>query len=137
MASIIDTLFGHRPDRYGLSMETHATIEQGSSRLGSALRTSRLRFVLAIVLIEGLLVLFDAIPWWTVLVLAAGAFALYVGVGRESRHQAVHEGSWIAAVSQLAVVLVPAVALVVTTLFLIVLVVAAVGALALLLLDRR
>ena len=118
-------------------METHATIEHGHSRLGSTLRTSRVRLVLAIVVVEGILVLFGAIPWWTVLVLAAGAFALYVGIGRENEHQAVHEGTWIAAVSQLAVVLVPAVALVVTTLFLIVLVVAAIGALALLLLDRR
>jgi hypothetical protein len=118
-------------------METHATIEHRRSRIGSALRESRLRLVLAIVIVEGLLVLFGAIPWWTVLVLAAGALALYVGIGRENKHQALHEGTWIAAVSQLAVVLVPAVALVLTTLFLIVLVVAAVGALALLLLDRR
>ena len=118
-------------------MESHATIERGHSRLGSALRGSRLRLVLAIVVVEGLLVLFGAIPWWTVLVLAAGAFALYMGIGRENKRQAIREGSWIAAVSQLAVVLVPAVALVLTTLFLIVLVVAAVGALVLLLLDRR
>ena len=118
-------------------METHATIEQGHSRLGSMLRTSRFRLVLAIVLVEGLLVLFGAIPWWTVLVLAAGALAVYLGVGRESKHQAVHEASWIAAVSQLAVVLVPAVALFVTTLLLVVIVVAAVGALVLLLRDRR
>ena len=118
-------------------METHATIEQGHSRLGALLRTSRLRLVLAIVLVEGLLVLFGAIPWWTVLVLAAGGLALYFGIGRESKHQSIREATWIGAVSQLAVVLVPAVALVVTTLFLIVIVVAAIGALVLLLRDRR
>jgi len=118
-------------------METHATIEQGQSRLGSTLRANRLRLALGIVLVEGLLVLFDAIPWWTALVLAGLAFALYLGVGRESTQQAVRESSWIAAVSQLAVVLVPAVALVVTTVIVIAIVVAAVIALALLLRDRR
>ncbi len=118
-------------------METHATIDHGQSRLGSALRAGRAKLVLGIVLVEGVLVLFGAIPWWTVLVLAAAALALYLGIGRENTHQAIREGSWIAAVSQLAVVLVPAVALVVTTLFLIVIVVAAIGALALLLRDRR
>jgi hypothetical protein len=118
-------------------MEGHATIDQGHSRLGSALRSSRLRLVAVIVIAEGLLVLFGAIPWWAVLVLAAGAFALYMGIGRDNKRQIVREGSWIAAVSQLAVVLVPAVALVLTTLFVIVLVIAAVAALALLLLDRR
>ena len=118
-------------------METHATIEQGHSRLGAVLRTNRLRLVLGILLVEGLLVLFGVIPWWAVLVLAAGALALYFGVGRESRHQALREGTWIGAVSQLAVVLVPAVALVVTTLFVIAIVVAAVVALVLLLRDRR
>ncbi len=118
-------------------METHATIEQGHSRLGSALRANRLRLVLGIVLVEGLLVLFDAIPWWTVLLLAALAFALYLGIGRGSTQQAVREGSWIGAVSQLAVVLVPAVALVVTTVIVVAIVVAAIAALALLLRDRR
>ncbi len=118
-------------------METHATIEHGHSRLGSALRANRLRVVLGLVLAEGLLVLFGAIPWWAVLLLAALAFALYLGVGRESGQQAVREASWIAAVSQLAVVLVPAVALVVTTVIVVAIVVAAVAALALLLRDRR
>ena len=118
-------------------METHATIERGHSRLGAMLRGNRFRLVLAIVVVEGLLVLFGAIPWWSVLVLAAAALATYVGVGRETRRQAIHEASWIAAVSQVAVVLVPAVALFVTTLLLVLIVVAAVGALVLLLRDRR
>jgi len=118
-------------------MDTHVTIEHGHSRLGSALRANRLRLVLGLVIVEGLLVLFDAIPWWTVLLLAALAFALYLGVGRDSTQQLVREASWIAAVSQLAVVLVPAVALVVTTVLVVAIVLAAVTALALLLRDRR
>lgn len=118
-------------------MESHATIEHGHSRLGSVLRTRRVRVVLAIVALEGILVLFDAIPWWSVLVLAAAAFAVYIGSARHSRYRAVREASWIAAVSQLVVVLVPVLALVLTTLAVILIVVLAIGALALVLLDRR
>ena len=125
------------PDRYRLSMATRATIEHGDSRLGSTLRAGRLRLVLAIVVVEGLLVLLDAIPWWSVLLLAVAAFAVYVGSARQSRHQLVREASWIAAVSQLVVVLVPVVALVLTTLAVILVVLVAVALLAMLLFDRR
>ena len=118
-------------------MSSHATIEQGHSRYGSTLRSRRIRLVLGIVALEGALVLLDVIPWWTVLVIAVAAFALYTGPARASRHAAVREGAWIAAVSQLVVVLVPAAALVLTTLALILIVVVAIGALALLVLDRR
>ena len=118
-------------------MSSHATIEHGHSRLGSRLRSRRIRLVLAIVAIEGALVLLDAIPWWSVLVLAAAALAVYIGLARHSRRLVVREASWIAAVSQLVVVLVPAAALVLTTLALILIVVVAIGALALLLFERR
>jgi hypothetical protein len=118
-------------------MERTTPIEHGHGRLGSVIRGRRWRIVLLIVLAEGILVLFDAIPWWTVLVLAAVSFALYVGVGRGHRSLAVHEGTWIAAVSQLVVVLVPVLALVLTALAIVALVLVALGVLALLLLDRR
>ena len=118
-------------------MGTHATIEHGHSRLASRLRAGRLRLVLAIVVVEGLLVLFDVLPWWSVLLLAAATFAVYVGSARGSRHQLVREAGWIAAVSQLVVVLVPIVALVLTTLAVVLIVLVAVALLALLLLDRR
>jgi hypothetical protein len=118
-------------------METQAIIEQGHSRLGAVLRTNRLRIALAVVVVEGLLVLFGAVPWWIVLVLAAATVGLYFAVGRESDHQAIREASWIAAVSQVAVVLVPAITLVVTTLAVVAVVVAAVVALVLLFRERR
>ena len=118
-------------------MDTSTPLEHGRGRLGATLHERRWRLVLCIVLVEGILVLFDAIPWWTVLALAAVAFVFYVGAGRGHRSSAVHEGSWIAAVSQLVVVLVPALALVLTTLAVIAIVVVAVAALALVVLDRR
>jgi hypothetical protein len=118
-------------------MERTTPIEHRSGRLGPTLRTRRRQLVLGIVLVEGVLVLLDVIPWWTVLLLAAAAFAVYVGVGRGHRNTAIHEGSWIAAVSQLVVVLVPVLALVLTTLAIFALVLVALGALALVVLDRR
>ncbi len=113
------------------------TIEHGHSRLGTRLRAVRIRLVLWIVLVEGLLVVLDAIPWWTVLVLAAGSFVFYVVAGRGHRSQTVRESGWIAAVSQLIVVLVPVLAFVLTALAVVVLVLVAIAALGLLLLDRR
>lgn len=118
-------------------MERSTPIEHRQGRLGTLLRERRWHVVLGIVLVEGILVLFDAIPWWSVLVLAVLAFALYVGIGRGHRNAGVHEGTWIAAVSQLVVVLVPVLALVVTALAIVALVLLAVGVLTLLLLDRR
>lgn len=118
-------------------MERSTPVEHGRGRFGATLRERRRQLVLWIVLAEGLLVLLDVIPWWTVLVLAAAAFAFYVGVGRGHRNAVIHESSWIAAVSQLVVVLVPVLALVLTTLAIVALVLVALGALALLVLDRR
>jgi hypothetical protein len=118
-------------------VDTPTPIEHRRGRFGTLLRERRWRLVLGIVLLEGILVLLDVIPWWTVLVLAAAAFALYVAVGRGHRNSALHEGSWIAAVSQLVVVLVPVFAFVLTALAIVLLVLVALGVLVLLLLDRR
>lgn len=113
------------------------TIDHGHSRLGARLRAARFRLVLWVVLVEGLLVILDAIPWWSVLVLATASFVFYVVAGRTHRSQSIREGSWIAAVSQLVVVLVPVLAFVFTALAVVVLVLVAIAALGLLLLDRR
>ena len=74
--------------------------------------------------------LLGAVPWWAVLLLAAAAFGVYVLFGREHRNPLVREASWIAAVSQLVVVLVPVLAVVLTTLAVVALVIVAVGVLA-------
>jgi hypothetical protein len=118
-------------------VETSRPIEHRHGRLGTFLREQRVRLVLWVALVEGILVLADVVPWWTVLVLALVAFPLYAVVGRGHPNAVVREGSWIAAVSQLAVVLVPVLAAVVTTLAVVALVIVAIVGLALLLLDRR
>ncbi|MGH3070873.1 MAG: hypothetical protein ACRDNB_01220 [Gaiellaceae bacterium] len=118
-------------------MNGPATIEHGTTSWGRRLRDSRLRIALIVALVEGVLVLFGEIDWWIVLLLAIGAVALYVTRGRSARRQEVRELSWMFAVSQLAVVLVPALALVLTALAVGLLVIVAVVALVVLLLDRR
>lgn len=118
-------------------MSRPETVEHREGRFAPLVRRRRVHLILWIVLVEGILVLFGAIPWWSVLVLAAAAFAVYVLFGRGHGNQLVREVSWIAAVSQLVVVLVPVLAVILTALAVVALVVVAVGVLVLLLLDRR
>ena len=65
------------------------------------------------------------------------AVGLYVKGGRRAEREALREASWILAVSQVAVVLVPALALVLTAFAVFALVLLAVVALVVLLRDRR
>jgi hypothetical protein len=124
-------------DGYPRRVDRPLTIEHGSTRMGRRLRENRLKIALVVALVEGLLVLFDAIDWWVVLLLAIGAVALYAWRGRSAGRQELRETSWILAVSQVAVVLVPALVLVATALAVFALVVLAVVALVVLLRDRR
>jgi hypothetical protein len=118
-------------------MDRPLTIEHGRNRFGRALRENRIRIAFLLALVEGILLLVDEIPWWSVVLVAIVAVALYVVVGRKAGREEVREISWIFAVSQLAVVLVPALALVLTAFAVFALVLIAVVALVALLLDRR
>ena len=120
-----------------MAVETARPLEHRQGRLTALLRENRVRLVLAIAAVEGVLVLLNAIPWWAVLFLAATAFVAYAVVGRGHANGAVREGTWIGAVSQLIVVLVPALAALLTALAVVALVLLAAIALWLLLLDRR
>lgn len=118
-------------------MDRPLTIEHGRNRFGRGLRENRLRLALLLALVEGVLVLVGEIPWWSVVLIAIVAVALYVTVGRKSGREEVRQLSWIFAVSQVAVVLVPALALVVTAFAVVALILIAVVALVVLLRDRR
>jgi hypothetical protein len=118
-------------------MDRPATIEHGSTRFGRQLRETRLKVALVLALVEGVLVLVDVIDWWVVVVLAIIAVALYVLRGRAARSDVLREASWVFAVSQLAVVLVPALVLVATAVAVVGLVLLALVALIVLLRDRR
>ena len=118
-------------------MDRPLTIEHGSTRLGRQLRENRLRIALLLALVEGILVLVGAIDWWVVVLLAVGAVALYAMRGRTARRDDLRAASWILAVSQVAVVLVPALVLVATAFAIVALLLIAVVALVVLLRDRR
>jgi hypothetical protein len=118
-------------------MSSELLIEHGESRLARRVRHNRYKVALAIALIEGILVLAGAIPWWLVVVLALGALVAYVGWGREHESADVRVATWTAAVSQLVVVLVPVLAGALVVLAAVVVVACAALALAALLLDRR
>lgn len=118
-------------------MESHALIEHGESTLARRVRLNRLKLALAIAVVEGVLVLVGAIPWWFVVLLALGAVATYVGFGREHRKAEVRVITWTAAVSQLIVVLVPVLAGALVVLAAVGVVLVAAIVLAALLLDRR
>jgi hypothetical protein len=118
-------------------VERPATIEHGSTRLGRRLRNNRLRIALIVALVEGILVLVGSIDWWIVVLFAILGVAVYVMAGRAARREEARELSWIFAVSQVAVVLVPVLALVLTAFAVVALVLIAVVALVVLLRDRR
>lgn len=112
-------------------------IEHGESRLGRRLRGGRYKAALAIAAVEGILVLAGALPWWIVVIAAGAAVAGYVGWGRNHQSPDVRVVTWTAAVSQLTVILIPALAAALFVLAAVVLVVLATLFLAALLLDRR
>ena len=118
-------------------MDRPLTIGHGGNRFGRALRENRLKIALIVALVEGVLVLVGKIDWWVVGLLAVVAVVLYVSRGREARREEIREGTWILAVSQLAVVLVPVLALVLTAFAVVALVIFAIVALVILLRDRR
>jgi hypothetical protein len=118
-------------------MDRPLTIEHGTDRFGRLLRENRLKIALIVALVEGVLVLVGQIDWWIVVLVAIAAVTLYVYRGRQARSQKLREVSWIVAVSQLAVVLVPALALVLSALAISMLIVLALVALVVLLRDRR
>lgn len=114
-----------------------AVLEHGTSRSGRWLRARRLRVALWLAVIEGILVVFDVIPGWIALVAAAIAILFYVMVGRDVNSDTVRQSSWILAMSQVLVALVPVLVFVVGALALILVGVIAVVALVALFADRR
>jgi hypothetical protein len=111
-------------------------LEHGSSRPGRWLRTHRLRITFWVALVEALLVVLHVLSWWAVVLLAALAVAVWWYSGRRSRSDLLRQGSWIAAVSQLLVTMVPVVLFVATTIAIAVVVLFAIAALVFLFTER-
>ncbi len=111
-------------------------LEHEESAWARRLRRNRLRVALAIAAVEGILVLAGTIPWWLVVLLALASVVLYVSVRSERRSELV-QLAWIAAFSQLALVIVPVAAAVLTAVAVAVVVLFAIVALVALARDRR
>ena len=118
-------------------MASQILVEHGESRFGRRLRGGRLKVALAIAAIEGILVLAGAIPWWLVVIAALATVAGYVAWGRDHESADVRVVTWTAAVSQLTVVLVPALAAALFVVAALLVVVLAALFLVALLLERR
>jgi hypothetical protein len=101
------------------------------------LRARRLWIALWVAALEGVLVVLDVIPGWLAIVVAVVVIGVYLLVGRSVRFDTVRQVSWIAAASQVAVVLIPVLVAVATALALIAVAVIAVVAVIALLADRR
>jgi hypothetical protein len=112
-------------------------VEHESSRSRRWLRLHRTRLALWIAVFEAALVVFGVIPRWPAFVVALGLLVFYVFVGRNIRSDTVRHVSWIAAVSQLLIVALPALLAVVTFVAIVAVALLAVVALAFLFVDRR
>jgi hypothetical protein len=112
-------------------------LDHGSTRAGRWLRARRLKFAAWIAVVEGLLVVLHVIPWFAALALAALAAGFYIWLGRELRSDVGRQTSWIAAASQVMVVLVPVLVALIGGLAILAVGVLAVVALVVLFTDRR
>lgn len=118
-------------------MSDLTVVEHRDSSLGRRLRRRRLQAALAIAALEGILVVAGALPWWVALLLAVAGVGAYAGFGRDHARADVRDVSWIAAVSQLIVLIVPLAIVVIGVLALVAVTALAAVALTVLLLDRR
>jgi len=112
-------------------------LEHRESPFSRRLRRRRALIALGIAAAETVLVLVGIVPWWAVVVAAVVSVAAHVGAGRWQLPPVVRTVTWLAAVSQLVVVLVPVGIVLVGLLALVGVVVLAVVALTVILLDRR
>ena len=120
------------------SLEPSGVIEHGTSKTGRWLRARRVRLVLWVAVIEGIVVwLASGLGKWTVIAIAIPCLAVYVFWGREARSDTARQLSWIAAASQALAVVVVILAFLLDWLALLLAVVFAAIALLFLLSDRR
>ena len=112
-------------------------VEHRESQFSRRLRRRRVQIAVGIAAVEAILVVAGVLPWWLVVAAAAGSVALYAWLGRDHASPGVRAATWLAAVSQLIVVLVPVGLVVVGIVAIVVVAILAAVALAMLLLDSR
>lgn len=113
------------------------TVEHRSGKPERWLASRRLKVALWIAVAEAILAAFDDnISRWTILALAIGATALYVGIGRRTSSRLLRNVLWVFAVSQLLAVVAALLAVALKWLAIVLAVLFAVAALLFLLFDR-
>ena len=112
-------------------------VEHREHPFSRRLRRRKAQIAIGIAAAEAVLVLAGIVPWWAAVVAASASVAVYVWFGRRHESPGVRATTWLAAVSQLIVVLVPVGLVLVGLLALVGVVVLAAVALTVLLLDRR
>ena len=118
-------------------LERGAVIEHGSSRPGRWLRERRLRIALWVAVIEGIFIVFHQIPVAVAIVVGIAVVVLYFTQGDRLTSDIVGQVAWIAAVSQVLVMLVPIFLIVLWSIALLIVAILAVVALVLLFSRRR
>ncbi len=116
---------------------SNLVVEHGESSFSRRIRRRRFAVAGVVAGLEAVLILANALPWWAPVLAAGGSVALYVGWARDHSAPIVRSVAWIAAASQLVVVLIPVAIVLVGFLALVGIVVLAGIALTALLLDRR
>jgi hypothetical protein len=116
---------------------SNVVVEHGEGSFSRGLRQRRFIVAGVVAAVEAVLVLADVLPWWVAVLAAVAAVAIYVVWARDHSVSAVRSISWVAAASQLIVVLVPVAIVLVGFLAIVGIVVLAAAALTVLLLDRR
>lgn len=120
----------------GSAQPRRDAIEHGSTSTSTWLQERRFRTALWIALIEGLLVIFHVIDRWVATGVAIVIIALYFLLGRRSSSPTIRQVSWVAAVSQAILILVPIVFAIIGTVALILVAIIAVVALVALFAER-
>ena len=116
-------------------MGSHA-IEHGSTRTGRWLRQHRLRFTLWLAAAEGLLYIVGVLSFWPLVALAIIFVAAWMWA-RNQGSDALREVTWILAVAQILVLLVPVAWAIVKTVAIVVVALLAIAALVFLFTERR
>jgi hypothetical protein len=118
-------------------LERGALVEHGTSRTGRWLRERRVRIALWVAVVEGILIVFHAISVPIAIVVAVAVVILYFSAGDRLTSDTAHQVAWVAAVSQVLVMLVPIFLIILWSIALIIVVILALVAFALLFSRRR